>query len=123
MVFFSRNSLPRIKDETHVINLNDKKYIDRNAAVYFDSFGIEYISQEVLNKIKDKSITLNIFRIQDNDFFMCGLYCIAFIEFMLSGKSLLDYTNLFFLNNYKKNEKLIYISILRRNMSTLEFRL
>ena len=29
-------------------------------------FGIEYILQEVLNKIKDKSITHNIFRIQDN---------------------------------------------------------
>ena len=33
--------------------------------------GIEYILQEVLNKIKDKSITHNIFRIQDNDSIMC----------------------------------------------------
>ena len=39
-------------------------FIDRNTAVYFDSFGIEYIPQEVLNKIKDKSIT-HTFRIQD----------------------------------------------------------
>ena len=30
---------------------------------YFDSFRIEYIPQEVLNKIKDKSITHNIFGI------------------------------------------------------------
>ena len=29
----------------------------------FDSFGIEYISQDVLNKIKNKSINHNIFRI------------------------------------------------------------
>ena len=40
--------------------------IDRNLAVQFDSFGIEYIPQEVLNKTRDKSITHNIFRKQDN---------------------------------------------------------
>ena len=45
--------------------------------VYFDSFGIEYIPQEVLNKIKDKSITLNILRVQDNVSIMCEFYCIA----------------------------------------------
>ena len=37
--------------------------IDRNTAFYFHLFGIEYIHQELLNKIKDKSITHNIFRI------------------------------------------------------------
>ena len=36
---------------------------DRNTAVYFEYFGIEYIPQEVLNKIRDKSITHNVFRI------------------------------------------------------------
>ena len=35
---------------------------------------------EVLNKIKDKSINHNIFRIQDNISFMCEFYCIAFVE-------------------------------------------
>ena len=34
---------------------------DRNTAVSFDSFGIEYTPLEVLNKIKDKSVTHNIF--------------------------------------------------------------
>ena len=77
----------------------------QNAAAYFDSFGIEYIPQEVLNKIKDKSITHNIFRIQDNESIMCGFYCIAFKECMLAGKILLDYTNLFFPNDYKKMTK------------------
>ena len=36
------------------------------------TFEIEYIPREVLNKIKDKSITHNIFRIQDNESIMCG---------------------------------------------------
>ena len=35
--------------------------------VYFDSFGIEYIRQEILGKIKHKSITHNIFKIQSDD--------------------------------------------------------
>ena len=39
---------------------------------------------------------------------MCGFYCIAFIEYMLAGKTLLDYTNLFSLINYKKNGKIIH---------------
>ena len=36
------------------------------------TFEIEYIPREVLNKIKDKSITHNIFRIQDTESIMCG---------------------------------------------------
>ena len=36
---------------------------------------------------------------------MCGFYCIAFIEYMLARKTLLDYTSLFSPNDYKKNDK------------------
>ena len=39
---------------------------------------------------------------------MSGFYCIAFIEDMLSGKTLSDYTNLFSRSEYKKNDKIIY---------------
>ena len=41
-------------------------------------FGIEYIHEEVLTEIKNKSIIHNIFRIQDNESIMCGLYCTSF---------------------------------------------
>ena len=34
---------------------------------------------------------------------MCGHFCIAFINFVLKGKSLLDYTNLFSSDEYEKN--------------------
>ena len=114
---FSRNNLPRIKYVPYVINLDDKNskethsdslFIDRNTAVYFDSFRIEYIPQKVLNKIKDKSITHSIFRIHDNDSFTCGFCCIVFVEYLLAGTNLLDYTNLFSPNDYKKNDKIIY---------------
>ena len=65
---FSRNNLPIIKDGSHVINLDDKQckgkhwislFIDRHMAMYFDSFGTEYIPQEVLNKIKDQTHDLH----------------------------------------------------------------
>ena len=42
------------------------------------------IIQEVLNKIKDKSIAHNIFRIQDDDFIMCEFYFIGFMECILA---------------------------------------
>ena len=69
---------------THWVSL----FIDRNTAVYFYSFGIEYIPQEVLNKIRDKSITHNIFRMQDNESIMSRFYCVAFIEYMLAEQTL-----------------------------------
>ena len=39
---------------------------------------------------------------------MCRFYCITFIEYMLAGTALLDYTNLFSPNDYNKNDKIIY---------------
>ena len=36
---------------------------------------------------------------------MWEYFCIGFIDFMLQGKSLLEYTNLFY--EYKKNDKII----------------
>ena len=36
-----------------------------------------------------------------------NIFCIVFIGFMLKGKILLEYTNLFSPNEYKKKEKII----------------
>ena len=38
---------------------------------------------------------------------MCGYLCISFINFMLAGKTLTEYTNLFSPNNFKKNDAII----------------
>ena len=38
---------------------------------------------------------------------MCGYFCIGFIYFILKGKSLLEYTNLFSPNDYENNDKII----------------
>ena len=39
---------------------------------------------------------------------MYEFHCIAFIEYMLSGKTLLNYTNFCSLNGYEKIDKIIY---------------
>ena len=66
MVLFQRDNLPRIKNIAYAINLDDKQsrgthwvslFIDRNTAVYFDSFGIEHNPQDVLNKKTNQSYT------------------------------------------------------------------
>ena len=38
---------------------------------------------------------------------MYGYFSIGFIDFMLKGESLLDFTNLLSPNEYEKNDKLI----------------
>ena len=38
---------------------------------------------------------------------MCGYVCVGLIDFIFKGKSLLDYTNIFSPNKYKKNDKII----------------
>ena len=38
---------------------------------------------------------------------MSGYFCIGFIDFILTSKSFLEYTNLFSPNNYEKNDKII----------------
>ena len=38
---------------------------------------------------------------------MSGYFCIGFIEFMLAGKTLTEFTNLFSSNNFKKHDDII----------------
>ena len=76
--------------------------MNNNDVTYFDSFGVEHIPEG-----HSLSITTNIFRIQANDSVMCGYFCIGFIDFMLKGKTLTEFTNLFSPNNFKKNDDII----------------
>ena len=39
---------------------------------------------------------------------MCGYFCLRFIDFMLAGKKLADYTNLFSPYDFKKNDDMIF---------------
>ena len=48
-----------------------------------------------------------MFRTQAYDSIMCGYFCIGFIDFMLAGKTLNEYTNLFSPNTFQKNDDII----------------
>ena len=113
---YSRDNLPRIKDVEYIINLDDYSdieihwialYVQNNDVTYFDSFGVEHIPKEIKTFIGNKNIKTNIFRIQAYDSIMCGYFCIGFIDFMLAGKTLTEFTNPFLPNNFKKNDDII----------------
>ena len=81
--------------------------MNNNSTLYFGNFGVKHIPKEIKKFIGNKNIITNICRILTYDSIMCGYFCIKFIDFMLKGKSLRDFTNLFFSNEYKKNNKII----------------
>ena len=107
---YSRNNLPnKIKKGAYVINLDEYEntgthwvslFVKANKVIHFDNFGIEHIPEEIDKFIGNKKIKASIFRIQAYDSIMCGYFCIEFINHMLKGKKLLDYTNLFSPNNF-----------------------
>ena len=113
---YSRNNLTnKLKKGAYVINLDEYEnsgthwvslFVKPKYTVYFDSFGIEHIPKEI-NKFINNDIKSNIFRIQAYDSIMCGYLCIKFINYMLQDKNLLDYTNLFSPNDFKKNDRVI----------------
>ena len=114
---FSRNNLPKkVKDWAYVINLDEYAdvgthwialFCSRNQIVYFDSFGVEHVPEEIKEFVGNKNIKANIFRIQTNDSVMCGYFCTGFIDFMLASKKLTDYTHLFSPHDFKKNDDTI----------------
>ena len=90
-------------------------YVHDKNVTDFDSFGVEHIPKEIKTFINctsssashNKNITTNILRIQAYDSIMCGYFYIGFIDFMIAGKTLNEYTNLFSPNKFKKNDDII----------------
>ena len=68
-------------------------FFSRNEIVYFDSFGVEHVPEGIKEFVGNENIKANIFRVQANDSVMGGYFCIGFIDIMLAGKKLTDYTN------------------------------
>ena len=82
-------------------------FCNRNEIICFNSFGVEHIPEEIKRIIANKNIKANIFGVQANDSVMCGYFYIGFIDFMLAGKNLTDYANLFSSHDFKKNDNII----------------
>ena len=116
----------KLKKGAYIINLDEYEntgihwvslFVKPKYTVYFDSFGVEHILKEINQFIRSKELghairnerKSNIFRIQAYDSIMCGYFCIESINYMLKGKTLLDYTNLFSPNDFKNNDRIIKI--------------
>ena len=82
-------------------------HVKNNDVTYFHSFGVEHIPKEIKILVKNKNIKTNIFRIQAFDSIMCGYFFIGFINFMIREKTLTEYKNLFFPDDFKKNDNVI----------------
>ena len=129
---YSRDNLTEIRDEAYVINFDEYSdigthwvplHVNNDDVTCFDSFGVEHIPKEIKafincsssfvlrptlrDALQNKKIKTNIFGIQAYDSIMCGYLCIGFVDFMLAGKTLTEFTNLFSSNNFKKNDDTI----------------
>ena len=114
---YSRNNLPKkIKDGAYVINLDEYAdvgtnwialFCNRNEVVYFDSFGVEHVPEEIKEFVGNKNTIANIFLVQANNLVMYGYFCIGCIDFMLAGKKLSDFTNMLYPHDFEKNDSII----------------
>ena len=107
---YARDNLQKIKEGSYIINLDEYSdigthqvalYVSNNVTC-FDSFGVEHIPKEITEFISNKDVKTNIFRILAYKSVICEYFCIGFINFMLAGKTLTNFTNLFSPNKLKK---------------------
>ena len=77
--------LKKIKDRVYVIILDEYAdvgthwnalFCNRSEIVYFNSFGVEHVPEEIIDFMGNKNIIANIFRIQANDSVMCGSFAL-----------------------------------------------
>ena len=113
----SRNNLPKknkgwgIRNKpwwivdvgTHWIAL----FCNKSEIVYFDSFGVEHVPEEIKEFVGNKNIIANISRVQASNSVMCGYFSKGFIDFMLAGKKLIDFTIMFSPYDFDKNDQVI----------------
>ena len=114
---YSRKNLPKkINDGAYVINLDEYAdvgthwialFCKRSEIVYFDSFDVEDVPEEIKEFVGNRNIIANNFRVQANNSVMCGHCCIGFIDFVLAGKKLTDFRKMLSLYDFEKNDNII----------------
>ena len=71
----------------------------------FDSFGVAHIPKNIYEIYKNFNIITNIYRIQDINSNLCGLFCVLFCLYKVNCKNkFIEFLNLFNVNDYIKNE-------------------
>ena len=102
------------KDGDYVINLDEYK---DTGTLYVALFCkkkmklctlIALVLNIHLKKLKNLLvIKANVYCVQANNPIMCGYFCTGFIDCMLAGKTLIDYTNMFSPYDFNKNDSII----------------
>ena len=90
-----------------LVHIGSLYIVKKKEIVYFDSFGVEHIPEAIKKFIGHRNTKANMCHVQANNSIMCGYFCIGFIDFMLAGKTLIDYTNLFSPDDFNKNDSII----------------
>ena len=98
---YSRDNLTKIiKNTAYVKNLDEYAdvdthwidlYVKNDEVIYFDSFGVEHVPEEIKRFIRHKNTKTSIFRIKAENSILCGYFCILFVDYMLKGKALIDF--------------------------------
>ena len=116
LIVFTQEIIKKKKDGAYIINLHEYSdiathwvalYVQNNVISYFDSFRVEHIPKVIRTFIDNKNVKTKFLGIQAYDSIMCGYFWIGFIDFMLAGQILPDFTNIFSANNFKRDDDII----------------
>ena len=86
---------------SHWVSLSRKN----NSIFIFDSFGVGHVPNNLYKIYKNYNIITNIYRIQDIDSNLCGMFYVLFCLYNVDSKNkFISFLNLFNSNNFLKNE-------------------
>ena len=86
-------------------------YLDENICLYFDSFGLPVLENDIVNFLKPyyQKVIYNSVQLQDMTSATCGHFCINFIHHVNSIKSYASFIQSFSHTNLIENdEKVLY---------------
>ena len=88
-------------NQDHIVALSRKN----NDIFAFDSFGIGDIPNNLYKIYKNYNIITNVYKIQDVNSSLCGLFSVLFCLYKADSKNIFTFfLNLFNPNNFLKNE-------------------
>ena len=107
---FSKNEISLIENNKSLIfnlqnsNQGGSHWIalsrNNNNVFIFDSFGIGYIPKNIYEICKNFNIITNIYRIQNINSNLCGLFCVLFCLYNVNSKNkFIEFLNLFNVND------------------------
>ena len=82
-------------------------FVKKSEIVYFDSFGVGHVPEDIKEFIENKNIKGNVFQVQSNNSIVCSYFSIGLIDFMLVGKKLTDFTSMFSPYDFEKKDSII----------------